>query len=151
GPSASTDVVYVNEGSNGQIRDVWSNLWRYDLATGSLARITQRDWAIPASDISPDGKRAVVAARPDNGRNTRSKTELYVVDLASGAVRQLTKNAGPESNPRWSPDGTFIVFTAVRLDRWENGNGDLWRLDVETGATRDLTPGHRGRFGPPFL
>src|SRR6185436_5400721 len=49
--------------------------------------------------------------------------------------------------PRWSPDGTWIVFNAVRLDRWELGNGDFWRLDAATGATRLLTPHRTGRFG----
>ena len=146
GPGADSDVVYVDEGSNGQTRDFWTNLWRYDLAAGTLARVTQRDWSIGGTDLSPDGQTAVVAARPDNGRNTRARTELYTVDLATGAGRQLTKNAAPESGPLWSPDGKSVLFTAVRLDRWENGNGDLWLLDVASGEVRNLTPGHTGRF-----
>src|SRR4029077_18079314 len=52
----------------------------------------------------------------------------------------------PERDPRWFPDGRAVLFNAGRLDRWENGNGDLWMVDVATGATKDLTPGHTGRF-----
>lgn len=151
GPGADSDVVYVDEGSNGQTRDFWTNLWRYDLAAGTLARVTQRDWSIGGSDLSPDGRTAVVAARPDNGRNTRARTELFAVDLASGAVRQLTRNGVPESGPLWSPDGKSLLFTAVRLDRWEHGNGDLWLLDVASGEARNLTPNHTGRFLQPLF
>jgi dipeptidyl aminopeptidase/acylaminoacyl peptidase len=151
GPGAESDVVYVDEGSNGQTRNYWWNLWRYDLGTETLTRVTQRDWSITGADLSPDGRSAVVAARPDNGRNTRGKTELFVVDLATGSTRQLTHNEAPENNPIWSPDGKSILFSAVRLDRWENGNGDLWRVDVASGETRDLTPGHTGRFVQPVF
>ncbi|MBV8518010.1 MAG: S9 family peptidase [Acidobacteria bacterium] len=151
-PGATSDVAFVDEGSNGQTRVAWDNLYRYDLKTETLTRVTQRAWSIDSADLAPDGRRAVVAARPDNGRNTRWKTELFVVDLASGTTRQLTHNAAPESTPRWSPDGTWILFNAVRLDRWELGNGDFWRVDVATGTTQLLTPKRTGRFsGTPFF
>lgn len=151
-PGAASDTAFVDEGSNGQTRATWDNVWRYDLRTAMLTRVTERRWSIDDADLSPDGRRAVVAARPDNGRNTRWRMELYVVDLVSGAVRQLTHNAVPESTPRWSPDGTWIVFNAVRLDRWELGNGDFWRIDAATEKTRLLTPHRTGRFaGAPLF
>ena len=151
-PDADGDTTFVDEGSNGQTRATWDNVWRFDLRAGTMTRVTDRRWSIAEADLSPDGRRAVVAARPDNDRNTRWKSELYVVDLASGAVRQLTHNAVPEATPRWSPDGSWIVFNAVRLDRWALGNGDFWRVDVATGKTRLLTPRRTGRFGgAPFF
>ncbi|HEX5760428.1 MAG TPA: S9 family peptidase [Thermoanaerobaculia bacterium] len=157
-PGADSDVVYVDEGSNGQTRDTWWNLWRYDLRAAKLTRVTQRDWSIVAADLAPDGRRAVVAARPDNGRNTRARTELFLVDLEAGGTRQLTRNGAPEIdlrvggiNPRWSPDGKSVLFSAVSLERWENGNGDLWLLDVASGAARNLTPDHTGRFAQPVF
>jgi dipeptidyl aminopeptidase/acylaminoacyl peptidase len=70
GPGAELRALFVYEGSNGQTRDYWSNLWRYDLDSGGLSRVTNREWAIGGADLAPDGQRAVVAARPDNERNT---------------------------------------------------------------------------------
>ena len=151
GPGADSDVVFVDEGSNGQTRDYWLNLWRYDLGTETLTRVTNREWWINSADLSPDGRSAVIAGRPDNGRNTGWKTELFIVDLSTGNSRQITRNVAPESSPLWSPDGKSILFSAVRLDRWELGNGDLWLLDVESGRTRNLTPNHTGRFVQPVF
>jgi dipeptidyl aminopeptidase/acylaminoacyl peptidase len=151
GPGADSDVVFVDEGSNGQTRDYWLNLWRYDLGTETLTRVTNREWWINSADLSPDGRSAVVAGRPDNGRNTGWKTELFIVDLSNGNSRQITRNVAPESSPLWSPDGKSILFSAVRLDRWELGNGDLWLLDVESGRTRNVTPNHTGRFVQPVF
>jgi dipeptidyl aminopeptidase/acylaminoacyl peptidase len=147
GPGADTDVVYVGEGSNGEVRDFWRNLWRYDLASAAMTRVTQRDWWIWSAELSPDGTRAIVAAQPDNGVNTRWKSELYVVDLKTGDARQVTHNAVPELTPRFSPDGRSVLFSAVRLDEWEMGNGDLWLLDLATGKARNVAPGRTGRFG----
>lgn len=149
GPSASSDAVFVDEGSNGQTGDTWRNLWRFDLSTGKLRRVTQRAWWVSGADISPDGRRAVVSALPDNGRNSGWKSELYEVDLGTGKARQLTHNRGPEASPLWSPDGEHVLFSAVRLDTWEYGNGDLWLLDTRTLKVRNLTPNHTGRFAQP--
>jgi dipeptidyl aminopeptidase/acylaminoacyl peptidase len=138
------DHVYVDEGSNGQNTESWSNLWLYDLKAKQLTRLTQRDWAIGAADISSDGKRVILAARTDNKRNTGGSSELYVVDIASKAVTRLTENQGPEGGPVWAPDNRTVIFEAVALDKWDHGNGDLWSLDVETKAIKNLTKGHVG-------
>ena len=147
GPGADTDVVYVGEGSNSHVRDYWRNLWRYDLARDALTRITQRDWWIHTADVAPDGASAIVAAQPDNAWNSTWKTELHVVDLKTGSARQLTHNTVPELSPRWSPDGKAVLFSAVRLDEWDMGNGDLWLLDAATGTVRNVATGRTGRFG----
>ncbi len=151
GPGAGTGVVYVDEGSNGQVRYFWNNLWRYDLKAGTLKRVTDRAWSINSFSISPGGQGAAVEAQPDNQRNTGWKAELFVVTLGTGATRQLTHNEAPERSPQWFPDGKRLLFTAVSLDSWQNGNGDLWTLDVATGTTRNITPGHTGRFAQPVL
>lgn len=151
GPGKDSDAVFVNEGSNGQRRGYWQNLWRFDLQTEKLRRVTQRAWRINSADLSPDGLHAVVAAQPDNGRNSGWKSELYEVDLRTGRSRQLTRNKAPEIAPQWSPDGKHVLFTAMRLDTWDYGNGDLWLLDTHTLKIRNLTPNHTGRFAQPVF
>lgn len=42
---------------------------------------------------------------------------LYVVDVASGEVKQLTDDETNNGNPRWSPDGSKILYDAsMRTD-----------------------------------
>lgn len=143
------DHVYVDEGSNGQGAESWSNLWTYDPATKKLTRLTQRDWSVGAFDISEDGKRIVLSARLDNKRNTGGDADLYVVDIASKEITRLTDNKGPERGPSWTPDGKSIVFDAVSLEKWDQGNGDLWLMDVATKQVRNLTKGHTGPISEP--
>ena len=65
-------------------------------------------------------------------------TDLFVVTLATGSVRQLTHDAYADLQPAWSPDGTRIAFTSDRfttnLPRLTFGEYRLALLDVESGT-----------------
>jgi hypothetical protein len=91
---------------------------------------------------SPDGQRVAFAAneseiimiayRPQPAPTYR---QIYVLDVANGALQQITKNFGDKSNPDWSPNGQQIVFTT----RDVNFNGDLFVVDAGGGEPFALT------------
>ncbi|HVT48422.1 MAG TPA: protein kinase [Vicinamibacterales bacterium] len=64
--------------------------------------------------LSPDGSRVAVWRGDSAGQN------LWFIDVARGASARLTTEAGNQSYPVWSPDGTQIVFASI-------GNGGLYR------------------------
>ena len=69
--------------------------------------------------------------------------DLYVIDVASGSLRQLTKTKDEETSPCWSPDGRKICFgsrmggTPALYIIGADGNG-LKRLRAD-GAGSSLT------------
>jgi len=62
--------------------------------------------------ISPDGKVAAFVVTRPNYADDRNESELYLVDLAAGAPRQLTFERRQVAEPRWSPDGRWLAFLA---------------------------------------
>ena len=58
--------------------------------------------------LSPDGTKLAFANR------NNSRQRIYVMDLASTAILQVSKSSGPEGHwaPKWSPDSTKLFFTA---------------------------------------
>jgi Tol biopolymer transport system component len=71
----------------------------------------------------------------------RGVSDLWVLDLAGGAVRQLTDDAYADLQPAWSPDGRSIALVTDRftssLRSLSFGAYRIALLDVETAA---MTP-----------
>ena len=80
--------------------------------------------------FSPDGRSVAFAAMAGG------ITDIYVANLETGAVENLTKDATADYAPTFAPDGKSIVYTA-RV----GGNDKLFSLVLGTGVRRQLTFG----------
>ena len=134
----------VDEAPNGRIAANWRNLWRLDVDTGVENQVTAEKLILDELDISPDGKRVVVVARPDNRRNYPHTAELYVADTSEKTLTRLTENLAPESLPRWSPDGMKIAYYAPDDQTYKLTKGYLWVLNTDTGDTKKLESQNMG-------
>src|SRR5213083_2466572 len=79
--------------------------------------------------LSPDGKWVAYTVTEQSLKDNRGITRIWLADVASGAVRQLTTGPGSDRQPRWSPDGRTLAFVSTR----ENG-AQLWVLPVAGGG-----------------
>ena len=91
-------------------------------------------------DISPDGKLLAFAGL----RNATA--DIFVLDLETGDIKDVTNDAFGDYAPSWSPDGKSIVYLA-RV----SGNDKLFRLDVATGKKTQLTFGTHDDGGAQFV
>jgi len=133
------DVIFVDEGPNGQNRSYWSNLWVFDIATKEEKQITDEEFLFGGFDVSPDASHVAFTARYQNRRNDADKSEIYLLDLASGEKTQLTNNNAPESVVEWSPDGKMFTFSAGDDKEWLNRNSKIYLLDPTLGEHRLLS------------
>ena len=138
------DVVFVDEGPNGQNRSYWSNLWVFDVENHEITQITDEEFVLGGFDVSPDSARIAFSARYTNRRNDADKNEIYVVELSSGAISRLTDNNAPESVAEWSPDGKMFTLTAADDKEWMNRNTKIWLLDPVLGEHQLLSGGFEG-------
>ncbi|HKV25917.1 MAG TPA: S9 family peptidase [Candidatus Acidoferrum sp.] len=93
----------------------------------------------PISDLqfSPDGTRlAFVVSEPPTESGRASHIWLY--DLKSGSIRQLTFSAKSESSPRWSPDGKTLALLSNR-----DGQQQIYLMRMDGGEAEALTKGKR--------
>jgi hypothetical protein len=90
--------------------------------------------------FSPDGRKVAFAAIAGGF------TDIYTVDVATGALENVTKDPTADYAPTFSPDGRSIVYTARA-----GGNDKLFRLDLTTGQRRQLTFGAHDDTGAKFF
>ena len=91
-------------------------------------------------DFSPDGGFVAFSAL----RNAIG--DIFIVDLGSGEVTNLTDDAFADYAPTYSPDGSYIVYIA-RV----SGNDKLFRVDLKTKKKTQLTFGTHDDAAAQFI
>ena len=90
-----------------------------------------------APRFAPDGQTVVYSLTQG------SNTDIWAMDIASGATRQLTSAPSIETAPSFSPDGRQIVFESDR-----SGTQQLYVMPAGGGEATRISFG-QGRYSTP--
>ncbi len=141
------DAIFVDEGANGQRDGTWNNFWVIDVASKEEKRLTEVDHRIGSFSVSPGADRIVFTSRSENRRNQQNHSEIRLLEIESGAIRQLTENRSPEGRLAWAPDGRRFAYTARTDGEWELLLDKIWIMDVESGDKRLVSRAFDGNIG----
>ncbi|MEZ4636331.1 MAG: hypothetical protein R2856_15440 [Caldilineaceae bacterium] len=102
-------------------------LWLMDSGGGNRVPLTN----VPGDahpEWSPDGRTVVFMSEERTGN-----WEIFRVDVASGAVIQLTSDPGIDGIPVVSPDGSRVAFLSNRGGEWK-----IWIKPITGGPEQPL-------------
>jgi Tol biopolymer transport system component len=85
------------------------------------------DVSAAIADASPDGKYIVFADGPK-----REEQNIYCIGSDGQFLQVLTDHAANDIQPRWSPDGKYVVFLSFR-----SGTKALWGIRVNKGEPEE--------------
>jgi eukaryotic-like serine/threonine-protein kinase len=105
-------------------------LLTHQLATGETRTLTTHHSVLWAPSFSPDGREVAVSRNEADG-----SWHIWTVPAEGGAPRQITSSRLPEIYPRYTPDGSSILFQT-----WGSEPRRIWRVPREGGQAVALMP-----------
>ncbi|MBC7788545.1 MAG: S9 family peptidase [Anaerolineae bacterium] len=119
-PRVVTKMSYRMD-RQGFIDDGYRHVFVVPADGGTPRQVTSGDWEHGAPAWMPDGKTIVFdALRIENAEHAYDESEIYAVNVVSGAIQQLTQRKGTDAGPIPSPDGRFIAYAG------HDSTDDVW-------------------------
>src|SRR5437764_2497941 len=95
------------------------------------------------SQVSPKGDLVAFTITDMSVAANKGTTQIYLVPIGGGEMRQLTNDEHSSAAPRWSPDGDKLAFISAR-----DGEDQIWTIDVASGALKKITTLSTGAGDP---
>lgn len=96
--------------------------------------------------LSPDGSKLAFRVSSQDLKASTWTTQLWLLEVATGQVKQLTFSGKSDTAPQWSKDGKTLTFLSSR-----SGGSQLWALDASGGEARKVTSFEAGVGAPKLL
>jgi TolB protein len=123
-PKTGQQVAFVSD------RGGLPQLYTMDAQGGDVLKLPLPDMGYVIDPAwSPNGQLLAFSWRRPDGNY-----DLYVMELATHALVQLTRDTGRNERPSWAPDGRHIVFESTRT-----GTRQIWSMLADGTNVRQLT------------
>jgi dipeptidyl aminopeptidase/acylaminoacyl peptidase len=90
--------------------------------------------------ISPDGQWLAYTVQTTSLEDENSETRIWMIAADGGEALPMTAKGSSASQPRWSPDGRYLSFSASR----DEGRTQVWTLNRLGGEAQQLTDVKQG-------
>ncbi len=141
----------------GFLDDGFTHLFVVPAEGGTPRAVTAGKWSVGAGELrdggtfdwTPDSKAIVFNGNRGGDADLKyQSSSLYVVDVATGAIRDLVTKPGEWSDPAVSPDGRTVAFTGFEASNHTYAVSDLFLVNLDGSSMRkisgdyDRNPGH---------
>lgn len=156
--NGNPEIYSINASGSGVKRLTFSNASAstspaWNPKTGqSIAYVSDRSGVPKLYLMNSDGTDSTVLDLPDKGylidpawapngqllafswRRPTGNYDIYIMDVASRQIIELTRDAGRNERPSWAPDGRHIVFESTR-----GGSRQIWTMLADGSQAHQLT------------
>jgi len=113
-----------------------------DLASGQVVTVVSGDLDVRSFSIARDAGNILLRMAPSRLLDDQPRSELWLLDPATGIRRRITTNDYREDDSRLAPDGKSALFVANAADgKYATVNARLFVIDTDKGATRQFGEG----------
>ena len=120
---------------------------------GTPRQLTDGMWNHSAPQWTPDGREMYFSSlREEDAEYNWRESEIYAVDVATGAIRQVTTRRGPDGGAYPSPDGRLIAYSGQDWNDDTYRNSHIYVMNPDGSGVRQISGDFdRGLRGSPQL
>lgn len=135
-------LQYRNDGA-GYVKPGFDHIFVVEADGGAPRRLTEGAFPLNGPiQWTPDGRSLVVSGnRNQDWEREPVESELYSVDVATGAFSQLTRRKGPDASPAISPDGRQVAFIGYDDTGKAYVQNALYLMNRDGSGVRRVTSG----------
>jgi len=141
-------TLHYRQDRVGFLEDGYTHLFVVPADGGTPKALTSGKWSVGAGELrgaatidwTPDSKSIVFDGIREGDADLKYQvSQLYVVDVASGAIRDLVTKPGSWGDPSVSPDGKLVAFTGYEPTGRTHTVSDLFVVPIGGGAIRKIS------------
>jgi dipeptidyl aminopeptidase/acylaminoacyl peptidase len=142
------ETLHYRQDQVGFLQDGWTHLFVVAADGGAARQLTSGKWSAGAGELRsavamdwmPDSKSIVFEANRDAGADLEyERSQLLVVNVASGTIRELVAKPGLWGRPAVSPDGQTVAFTGYAASDKTHSVADLYVVPSNGGEPRKIS------------
>ena len=121
-------------------------LWTLDIAEALKSPVAGTQitkgtaYTVGSFSWAPDGSRIAFSATVNPDLIQGGTADIYLITVADKSVKKLVSQAGPDTDPVFSPDGRMLVFaSAMGRPNYFHANSRLAIIPIDGGLPRSIT------------
>jgi TolB protein len=123
-PKTGQQIIFVSDRGGEPV------LYQMNADGSNVERINMPDMGYVVDPAwSPNGQLLAFAWRRPSGN-----FDIYIMDIVSHQLVELTRDSGRNERPSWAPDGRHIVFESTRT-----GTRQIWTVLADGSMAKQLT------------
>lgn len=123
-----------------------SHIFYYSFEDNNVVDVTPGKECTPASHLggndvqfSTDGKTIAFTMKTDIIKAISTNNDIYTVDINGNNRKQITTKKGNDLDPRFSPDGKYLLYLEMATPQYEADQKDIILINLKNGKRENLT------------
>ena len=142
------ETLHYRQDQIGFLEDGRTHLFVVAADGGAPRQLTSGKWSVGAGELrgaiamdwTPDSKSIVFEANRDANADLEfERSQLLIVDVPSGSIRELVTKPGSWGRPAVSPDGKYVAFTGYQESKKTHSVADLYVVPFTGGDARKIS------------
>lgn len=127
----------------GPVAKGYTHIFVVDAIQGGTPRqMTSGKYNHSGPEWSPDSTTVYLSGiRKPDAEFSRQDSEIYSMNVKTGAMETLTDRKGPDREPKVSPDGKWIAYTGYNDQRFTSHLSSIYVMAVNGGAKKTWAAG----------